>query len=76
MKTPPARSNGNQEHSLTSRPKPLPPSGSYASLSRKMPKDTRYKGESYPSSNPKARYEEHMAKQRAAVRSREEVGDE
>jgi hypothetical protein len=29
----------------TPKPKPLPPSGSYQSLSKKMPPDTLYKGE-------------------------------
>jgi hypothetical protein len=48
----------------TPKAKPLAPSGSYQSLPKKMPKDTRYRGESYPASNIKARYEEHMAKQR------------
>ncbi len=46
---------------------PLLPSGSYQSLSRKMPKNTLYKGESYPASNIEARYDEHMQKQRAAA---------
>jgi hypothetical protein len=50
----------------TPKPKPLPPSGSYQALSKKMPPDTRYKGESHPASNLEERYEEHMARQRAA----------
>jgi hypothetical protein len=57
------------------RAKPLPPAGSYQSLAKKMPKDTRYKGESYPASNVKARYEEHMATQRAATAAVQSRGD-
>jgi hypothetical protein len=70
-KAPSVTENRGHKETPTTMPKrklkPLPPSGSYQSLSRKMPKDTRYKGESYPSSNIEARYEEHMAKQRAAA---------
>ena len=44
-----------------------PPCGRDQSLSRKMPKDTLYKGESFPASNIAARYDEHMTKQRAAA---------
>ncbi len=44
-----------------------PPCGRDQSLSRKMPRDTLYKGESFPASNIEARYDEHMTKQRAAA---------
>lgn len=47
--------------------KPLAPSGSYASLTKKMPPQTQYKGESFPAGNLKERYEEQIAKQRAAA---------
>ena len=59
----------------TPQPKPLPPSGSYASLTKKMPPDTRYKGESLPACKLKERYEEHMAKQRPAAAVTKEVSD-
>jgi hypothetical protein len=61
-KAPPGNKNER-----SSKPKPLPPSGSYASLTKKMPKETRYRGESHPASDIAARYAEHMAKQRAAA---------
>jgi hypothetical protein len=60
----------NRESKRTpARPKakPLAPSGSYQSLSKKMPADTRYKGESFPAGNLKERYQEQIAKQRAAA---------
>lgn len=59
----------------TPKPKPLPRSGSYQALSQKMPPDTRYKGESFPACKLKERYEEHMAKQRAAAAVTKEVSD-
>jgi hypothetical protein len=37
-----------------------------------MPKDARYKGESCLAGDLKGRYEEHMRKQRAATRQRED----
>jgi hypothetical protein len=56
----------------------LPPAGGHQNLSKKMPKDTRYKGESHPAGDLEARYQEHMAKQRAAaaMQSRPETGSE
>ena len=45
----------------------LPPAGGRQDLAKKMPRDTRYKGESHPAYDIKARYEEHMRKQRAAL---------
>jgi hypothetical protein len=58
---------GHKERAATPKRKPLPPAGSYQSLTKKMPPGTVYKGESYPVSNIKARYEEHMARQHAAA---------
>ena len=45
----------------------LPPRGGRQNLAKKMPDCTRYKGESHPAGDIEARYEEHMAKQRAAA---------
>ena len=41
-----------------------PPLGGRQNLRKPMPRDTRYKGESYPAHDIKSRYEEHMRKQR------------
>ncbi len=45
-----------------------PPGGREHSPSKKMPKNTRYAGESFPASDIEERYREHMARQRAAAR--------
>ena len=44
-----------------------PPLGGRQNLRKPMPRDTRYKGESYPAHDIKGRYEENMRKQRAAA---------
>lgn len=50
------------------RTNPRSPAGGRQDLSKKMPADTRYVGDSYPADRKylRERYDEHMAKQRAA----------